>query len=250
VGKTTVRYFNDGERKKMLAAKFADVPIVKRYVFDSAVDQERTRMYYRLTNDKPNQMGGFPLPYGKVRLFIKEPKADGDAVRSQAFLGEDWAQYTPLFAPLDLYVGAAQDVKVERFVMDPEGGPQKAFDEIIAPRYTLDGKQGVTKPQFRNLRTRTRYRLQNFKTEKGDPVSVPLVIREHLDGEWIIEKVVLKEVLGERNAQKERDIPHAEMFEAKRIDVGSVEFEIKLPPTTIDKKYDLYVTILKKYRRY
>ena len=30
------------------------------------------------------------------------PKADGDAVRSQAFLGEDWAQHTPLFAPLDL----------------------------------------------------------------------------------------------------------------------------------------------------
>jgi len=25
---------------------------------------------------------------------------------------------------------------------------------------------------------------------------------------------------------------------------------MKLPPTTIDKKYDLYVTILKKYRRY
>jgi hypothetical protein len=250
VGKTTVRYFNDGERKKMLAAKFADVPVVKRYVFDSAVDQERTRMYYRLTNDKLGQMGGFPLPHGKVRLFIKEPKSDGDAVRSQAFLGEDWAQYTPLFAPLDLYVGAAQDVKVERFAMDPEGGPQKAFDEIIAPRFTMDGKESVTKPQFRNLRTRTRYRLQNFKTEKGDPVAVPLVIKEHLDGEWIIEKVVLKEILGERNAQKEREIPHADMFEAKRIDVGSVEFEVKLPPTTIDKKYDLYVTILKKYRRY
>ncbi|MGA2254816.1 MAG: hypothetical protein ABSG53_09155, partial [Thermoguttaceae bacterium] len=100
VGKTTVRYFNDGERKRMLAAKFAEVPVTKRFVFDAAVDQEKTRMYYRLTNDKENQMGGFPLPYGKVRLFIKEPKADGDAVRSQAFLGEDWAQYTPLFAPL------------------------------------------------------------------------------------------------------------------------------------------------------
>jgi hypothetical protein len=29
-----------------------------------------------------------------------------------------------------------------------------------------------------------------------------------------------------------------------------VEFEMKLPPTTIDKKYDLYVTVLKKFRRY
>jgi len=251
VGKTTVRYFNDGERKRMLAAKFAEVPIAKRYVFDSTVDQQRTRMYYRLTNDKENQMGGFPLPRGKVRLFIKEPKSDAkDTVRSQAFLGEDWAQYTPLFAPLDLYVGVAQDVKVERFTMDPEGGPKAAFDEIVAPRFTLDGKESVTKPQFRNLRTRYRYRLQNFKTEKGDPVAVPLTIKEHLDGEWIIEKVVLKEILGERNEQKEKEIPHAGMFSPKRIDVNNVEFEMKLPPTTIDKKYDLLVTILKKYRRY
>ena len=56
----------------------------------------------------------------------------------------------------------------------------------------MDGKEGVTKPQFRNLRTRYRYRLQNFKTEKGDPITVPLTIKEHLDGEWIIEKVVLE----------------------------------------------------------
>jgi len=250
VGKTTVRYFNDGERKKMLAAKFAEVPVAKRFVYDASVDAERTRMYYRLTNDKLNQMGGFPLPYGKVRLFIKEPKSEGDEVRSQAFLGEDWAQYTPLFADLDLYVGVAQDVKVERFQMDPEGGPKNAFDEISVPRVTLDGKEGVTKPQFRNLRTRYRYRLQNFKTEHGDPTAVPLTIKEHLDGEWIIEKVALKEILGERNEQKEKDIPHEELFKQKRIDVNNVEFEMKLPPTTIDKKYDLFVTILRKYRRY
>jgi hypothetical protein len=250
VGKTAVRAFNDGERKKMLAAKFADVPVQKRYVFDPTVDQERTRMYYRLTNDKENQMGGFPLPHGKVRLFIKEPKSDGDAVRSQAFLGEDWAQYTPLFAPLDLYVGVAQDVKLERFTMEPEGGPKAAVDEVTCPRFTMDGKEGVTKPQFQHLRTRYRYRLQNFKTEKGDPVSVPLTIKEHVDGQWIIEKVVLKELTGERNEQKEREIPYADLFTVKRIDVNNVEFEMKLPPTTIDKKYDLYVTVLKKYRRY
>ena len=115
----------------------------------------------------------------------------------------------------------------------------------------MDGKEGVTKPQFRNQRTRFRYRLQNFKTEKGDPITVPLTIKEHVDGEWIVEKVVLKEMLGERNEQKEKEIPYAEhVHRVKRIDVSNVEFEMKLPPTTIDKKYDLYVTILRKYRRY
>ena len=147
VGKTTVRYFNNGERKRMLAAKFAEVPIQKRYVFDATVDQKRTRMYYRLQNDQENGMGQFPLPYGKVRLFIKEPASDADEVRSQAFLGEDWAKYTPLFAPLDLYVGVAQDVKVERFTMQPEAGPKAVFDEVTCPRFTMDGKKGVTKPQ-------------------------------------------------------------------------------------------------------
>ncbi|MBC8876066.1 MAG: hypothetical protein H8E44_42110, partial [Planctomycetes bacterium] len=90
----------------------------------------------------------------------------------------------------------------------------------------------------------------NFKTEKGDPITVPLTIKEHVDGEWTIEKVVLKELEGERNEQVEKEIPHGEMFDIKRIDVGNVEFEMKLPPTTVDKKYDLYVTILRKNRRY
>jgi hypothetical protein len=208
-------------------------------------------MYYRLVNDQDNRLGEFPLPHGKVRLFIKEPKTgEADEVLSQAFLGEDWAQYTPLFAPLDLYVGVAQDVKVERFTMQPEGGANKNFDEMTCIRYTMDGKKGVTKPQFRHQRTRFRYRLQNFKTEKGEPIAVPLTIKEHVDGEWIIEKVVLKELEGERNELVEKEIPHAEMFTQKRIDTGNVEFEMKLPPTTIEKKYDLYVTILRKWRRY
>ncbi len=250
VGKTTVRYFNNGERKRMLAAKFADVPIEKRYVFDAAVDQKRTRMYYRLTNDKNHKMGDFPLPYGKVRLFIKEPSSGGDDVRSQAFLGEDWAQYTPMFAPLDLYVGVAQDVKVERFTMQPEGGPKKVHDVLTCQRFTLDGKKSTTQPKFRNERSRFRYRLQNFKTEKGDPITVPLTIKEHVDGEWIIERVVLKELEGERNEQVEKEIAHGDMFTINRIDVNNVEFQMNVPPTTIDKKYDLYVTILRKNRRY
>jgi hypothetical protein len=111
-------------------------------------------------------------------------------------------------------------------------------------------RQDVTRPQFRNLRTRYRYRLQNFKTEQGHPLTVPLVIHEHLDGEWIIEKVVLKELTGERNQQVEKEIPHGGLFQIQRIDTGNAEFQMQLPPTTIDKKYDLYVTILRKDRRY
>ncbi|MBT3296836.1 MAG: hypothetical protein HN919_16385 [Verrucomicrobia bacterium] len=250
VGKTTVRYFKNGERKRMLASKFTAVPIQKRFVFDAAVDQKRTRMYYRLLNDKENNMGQFPLPRGKVRLFIKEPKSDDDSVRSQAFLGEDWGAYTPLFAKVDLYVGVAQDVKVERFTMQPKGGPRKVIDELTCPRILMNGERTVTHPRFRHQRTRFRYRLQNFKTANGEPIPVPLTIQEHVDGEWIIENVEMKEILGERNDVTEKVIPHEKMFLAKRIDVNNVEFEIALPPTTIKKKYDLYVTVLRKNRRH
>ena len=51
-------------------------------------------------------------------------------------------------------------------------------------------------------------------------------------------KVVLKDLEGERNEQVEKEIPHGEMFTIKRIDVNNVEIEMKLLPTTVDKKYN------------
>ena len=79
---------------------------------------------------------------------------------------------------------------------------------------------------------------------------MPLTIKEHVDGEWVIEKVVLHELTGERNNLTDKVVPHDEMFETKRIDTQNVEFEVQLPPTTIEKKYDLFITILRKNRRY
>ena len=88
-------------------------------------------------------------------------------------------------------------------------------DILTCPRYTMDGRKSTTNPKFRNERSRFRFRLQNFKTENGEPVTVPLTIKEHVDGEWIIEKVVLKELEGERNEQTEKEIPHQDMFAVK-----------------------------------
>ena len=75
-------------------------------------------------------------------------------------------------------------------------------------------------------------------------------IEGHVDGEWTIENVEMHEILGERNDVEEKVIPHEKMFSADRIDVNNVEFEVDLPPTTIKKKYDLYVTIVRKHRRH
>ena len=211
VGKTSVRYFNDGERKRMLAAKFAEVPIAKRYVFDRAVDQEKTRMYYRLTNDKENQMGGFPAALRQgaaVHQGAQERRRHGP---QPGVPGRGLGPVHAAFRPDGPLRGRGPGREGRNAsTMDPRAVPRRPSMRSTVPRFTLDGKESVTKPQFRNLRTRTRYRLQNFKTEKGDPVTVPLTIKEHLDGQWTIEKVVLKEILGERNEQKEKEIPYAE----------------------------------------
>jgi hypothetical protein len=73
VGKTTVRYFNNGERKRMLAAKFAEVPIQKRYVFDATIDQKRTRMYYRLENVKGSRWASFPCLTARCGCSSRSP---------------------------------------------------------------------------------------------------------------------------------------------------------------------------------
>jgi hypothetical protein len=256
LGKATVRDFQNGERKRMLAATLPNVPITKHYIFDPLVDQARTRMYYEIINDTAHGMGQFALPYGKARLYIQESGVAGagpaaDATSSQAFLGEDWAAYTPLFGTLNLYIGVAQDVKVERFIMPPtDGGPGGAYDEVTCKRVTEDGKTSVTSPLFRNERTTMRYRLQNFKTENGKAVTVPLTIKEKVDGEWTIEKVELQEVTGERDLQKTKVIPYTDIFSYERIDVNNVEYKMNVPPTAIDKKYDLFVTVLRKNRPY
>lgn len=251
VGRTEVSSFLNGEKKRMLASKFASVDIEKLFVFDPSVNGKETRMFYRLYNDKDHGLGSFPLARGKVRLFIKEGKDSRDSAASQAFLGEDWAPYTPLYGKMDLFVGTARDVKVERFNMPPEGGPRNRYITKTVTRHLFnDTGKDKADPRFRDERTRLRYRLQNFKTLNGKPIAVPLTIREKVDGEWEIEKVVMKEISGERNDTVEKEISSEAMFSYKRIDIGHVEFEVDLPPTRVDLKYDLFVTILRKNRRF
>ena len=68
-GKSFKKSFLIGEAKKMLAAKFARVPIEKKYIFDYHTDRSNVRMFYNIKNISKNGMGRFNLLSGKVRLF-------------------------------------------------------------------------------------------------------------------------------------------------------------------------------------
>ena len=106
------------ESKEMLLEKFLKVPIKKQFIFNWRTGrpvpdepfQKYVTMHYVLKNDVANQLGKFPLPYGKVRIFQKDGRG------GEAFTGEDWGKFTPIDDEMKLYLGLARDVKVERTV--------------------------------------------------------------------------------------------------------------------------------------
>ena len=65
------------ETKRLLSAKFTEVPVRKTYTaslsefgyLDAGKKQLRIPMHYVLNNDKANGLGRFPLAPGKVRIF-------------------------------------------------------------------------------------------------------------------------------------------------------------------------------------
>ena len=113
------------ESKEVLTARFDTVPVTKKFVFNwrsgQPVPQEPNQRYvtmqYVLKNDEAHKLGKFPLPYGKVRIFLKDGKG------GEAFTGEDWGQFTPIDDEMKLYLGLARDVKVERTVKKNERQP-------------------------------------------------------------------------------------------------------------------------------
>lgn len=106
------------ETKRLLSAKFVEVPVHKTYTADLAqfgyLDPKKNQlqipMHYVLKNDKANGLGRFPLQPGKVRIF----QQDGQG--TLAFLGEDMGAFTPRDDEMKLYVGQAKDVVVKRTI--------------------------------------------------------------------------------------------------------------------------------------
>ncbi len=128
---------------KMLLQKFDDVPIDKTFTFDwYAYGQlnadkpfaSKVLMRYELTNDEENNMGAFPLQPGKVRIFIE------DGHGGEAFLGEDWAQLTPLDDTMKLFLGEARDVVCTRTIEsnDRHHGRGNMYDQEIVIKYEIE----------------------------------------------------------------------------------------------------------------
>jgi len=128
---------------KMLLHKFAQVPIDKTFTFDWYAHgplnadkplASKVLMHYELTNDEANGMGLFPLQPGKVRIFIDDGRG------GEAFLGEDWAQLTPLDDEMKLYLGEARDVVCTRTIDFNQRHNVRGdlFDQEIVIKYEIE----------------------------------------------------------------------------------------------------------------
>jgi hypothetical protein len=158
-GKTFLKPIGINETKEMLVQKFDKVPIKKTYTcnvaefgwLDQPQNKLRVPMHYVLKNDKANQLGAHPLPYGKVRIFI-----DGGGEGGTAFLGEDWGRFTPIDDEMKLYLGVAQDIVVKRTIEKNERKPigGNLFNQEVILKYEIENfkDQAVTLDVVENLR--------------------------------------------------------------------------------------------------
>ena len=158
-GKTFLKPVGLNETKEMLVQKFDKVPIKKTYTcnvaefgwLDQPQNKLRVPMHYVLKNDKANQLGVHPLPYGKVRIFI-----DSGGESGTAFLGEDWGRFTPIDDEMKLYLGVAQDIVVKRTIEKNERKhiSGNLFHQEVILKYEIENfkDQAVTLDVVENLR--------------------------------------------------------------------------------------------------
>jgi hypothetical protein len=132
LGRTTTVNQNQIKQVELLTA--AEVPVLKRYVFEPGGrywhkrygqgDLYKVNVYVEFKNSKEQRLG-MPLPKGKIRVYKKDP-ADG----SLEFVGEDEIDHTPKDEELKLYVGDAFDIVGEKKVMDHKQGDRWSEDAV------------------------------------------------------------------------------------------------------------------------
>ena len=212
------------ESKEMLLEKFLKVPIKKQFIFNwrsgqSVPDepfQKYVTMHYVLKNDEANQLGKFPLPYGKVRIFQKDGRG------GEAFTGEDWGKFTPIDDEMKLYLGLARDVKVERTVKS--------------------NKNHAVHGNLYHQEVIVQYKVQNFKKD-----AAVLDIEEDMN--------VLRDEFcsghKDRDAQWELAGETTDKGKVERKSAQKVEIHVPLPaaPKEADKKPDEVVFLLHLFFR-
>jgi hypothetical protein len=211
-GKQFLRPIGLNETKEMLVEKINKVPIRKSYTcnpaefgyLDEPQKKLRVPMHYVLKNNKENNLGGAPLPYGKVRIFIE----GGGEDKATAFLGEDWGKFTPIDDEMKLYLGVAQDIVVKRTI-------EKNESKRIAGN-------------LHNYEVIVKYEIENFKDKE-----VMLDVTENI-------RHIRNEIRGDTGRDVEWELGKETTFEGgpdkERGTFEQAVFHATLPPRSKDGK--------------
>ena len=161
-------------------------------------------MHYVLENDPSHGLGKFPLMFGKARIF----QQDGHG--GVAFLGEDWAAFTPRDDELKLYLGVAQDIVVKRSIDKREEsrktGNVRDYDVVV------------------------KYEIENFKDQ-----TAALDIVESMSA-------LRREILGDTGRDVEWELVGSASLNGKvdreRTNADEVVTRVALPPRNADQTAD------------
>ena len=209
-GERIERPIGVNETRKILTARYTDVPVRKTYTADlahhgyleAAKKQLRIPMHYVLQNDLSHGLGDSPLRFGKARIF----QQDGHG--GAAFLGEDWAAFTPRDDELKLFLGVSRDIVVKR---------------------TIDKREEIRRTgNLRDYDVVIKYEIENFKDSAADldiVESMSALRREILgntgrDVEW--------ETLGKASLNGKLD--------PERTTADEVVAQLTLPPRGADQQ--------------
>jgi len=198
------------ETKQLLTQRFDGVAIRKQYTadlvahgyLDAGKQQLRIPMHYVLQNDAAHGLGGFPLTFGKARIF------QDDGRGTAAFLGEDWLPFTPRDDEAKLYLGVAKDIVVKRTIERRE--------------------QQRVRGQLYNYDVVIKFEIENFKDSPAtlDIVERPPAIRGEIRGDT--GRSVQWELGGNDTL--------GEAFIGKESDADRLVFRVDLPPRGDDQK--------------
>jgi len=209
-GERFTRPIGINETKRLLSAKFPKVPIRKTYTAELALygyldqpkRQLRIPMHYAIKNDKAHQLGQFPLMTGKARIF------QDDGRGTVAFIGEDWAKFTPRDDELKLYLGLAKEIVVKRTI------ERRHRKRVMGDLYNYD--------------VVVKYEIENFKDQPA-----VLDIAESLPA-------LRSEIYGKSNRTVEwelgKDGTLNEMLDKDKTKAGKVVFHVSLPARAKDQK--------------
>lgn len=217
-GERLERPIGINETRKLLMARYSDVPVRKTYTanlarfgyLDPAKNQLEVPMHYVLENDPAHGLGKFPLTFGKARIF----QQDGHG--GVAFLGEDWARFTPRDDELKLYLGVAQDIVVKR---------------------TIDRRDESRKTgNVRNYDVVVKYEVENFKDQ-----AAPLNIVESMSA-------LRREILGDTGRDVEWELVGNASLNGKmdreRTNADEIVTRVILPPRSAEQKANKQVLML------